>query len=78
VKEDRVIPISAILKELRIEFILGYVIEDFARVLEFLQAGKINARSMVTDRVNLEQLPDAFEGLRQPGSQIKMMIMPNA
>lgn len=77
-KEDKVIPISAILKELRVQFILGYVAEDFATVLEFLQAGKINAKSMVTDRVNLDQLPDAFEGLRQPGSQIKMMIMPNA
>jgi len=27
--------------------------------------------------VTLGDLPDAFEGLRQPGSQIKMMILPN-
>lgn len=77
-KEDKVIPISAILKELRVQFVLGYVEEDFAKVLDFLQAGKIKAAAMVTDRVTLGQLPDAFEGLRQPGSQIKMMILPNA
>jgi (R,R)-butanediol dehydrogenase/meso-butanediol dehydrogenase/diacetyl reductase len=77
-KEDTVVPISATLKELRIQFVLGYVEEDFAKVLEFLQAGKINAKSMVTDRVSLKDLPDAFEGLRQPGNQIKLMIMPNA
>jgi len=76
-KEDRVVPISAILKELRVQFILGYVDADFARVLAFLQAGKIPAAAMVTDRVTLGDLPDAFEGLRQPGSQIKMMILPN-
>lgn len=77
-KEDKVIPISAILKELRVQFVLGYVEEDFAKVLDFLQAGKIKAAAMVTDRVSLGELPDAFEGLRQPGNQIKMMILPNA
>lgn len=77
-KEDTVVPISAILKELRVQFVLGYVDEDFATVLDFLQAGKIKAAAMVTDRVTLGQLPDAFEGLRQPGSQIKMMVLPNA
>jgi (R,R)-butanediol dehydrogenase/meso-butanediol dehydrogenase/diacetyl reductase len=77
-KQDTMVPISAILKELRLQFVLGYVEEDFARVLTFLQAGKINAKAMVTDRVGFDTLPDAFEGLRQPGNQIKMMIMPNA
>ncbi|MFM2280579.1 MAG: hypothetical protein RLZZ444_2810 [Pseudomonadota bacterium] len=76
-KDDTMLPLSAIFKELKVQFILGYVEEDFATVLEFLQAGKINANAMVTDRVNFETLPDAFEGLRQPGNQIKMMIMPN-
>lgn len=77
-KEDTVVPISATLKELRLQFVLGYQEEDFAKVLDFLGAGKINARPMVTDRVNLAQLPEAFEGLRQPGNQIKLMIFPNA
>ncbi|MCA3435814.1 MAG: zinc-binding dehydrogenase [Rhodobacter sp.] len=75
-KEDTLIPISAILKEVKLQFILGYVDADFAKVLAVLQAGKINAAAMVTDRVALSDLPDAFEGLRQPGSQIKMMILP--
>lgn len=77
-KEDTFIPITAILKELRMQFVLGYVDSDFATVLDFLQAGKIPAAAMVTDRVTLGQLHEAFEGLRQPGSQIKMMILPNA
>jgi len=77
-KQDTMLPLSAIFKELRIQFVLGYVEDDFAKVLAFLQAGKINAKAMVTDRVDFDALPDAFEALRQPGNQIKMMIMPNA
>ena len=75
-KEDTQIPISAILKELRIQYILGYQEQDFARVLAFLQAGRVNPAPMVTDRVSLTALPEAFEGLRQPGNQIKLLILP--
>ena len=76
-KPDTVVPIAAILKELKIQFVLGYLESDFARVLDALQAGKIEASAMVTDRVTFESLPEAFEGLRQPGSQIKMLIDPH-
>ncbi len=75
-KEDVQIPLTAILKELKIQYILGYQEEDFARVLDFLQAGRVKPAPMVTDRVSLDDLPDAFEGLRQPGNQIKLMILP--
>lgn len=77
-KEDAQIPLTAILKELKIQYILGYQEQDFARVLAFLQAGRVRPAPMVTDRVNLDQLPAAFEGLRQPGNQIKLMILPQA
>lgn len=75
-KEDTQIPISAILKELKIQYILGYQESDFARVLDFLGQGRVKPAPMVTDRVTLADLPDAFEGLRQPGNQIKLMILP--
>jgi threonine dehydrogenase-like Zn-dependent dehydrogenase len=32
---------------------------------------------MITDVVGLEQLPDAFEALRKPTTQIKLMVRPN-
>lgn len=77
-KEDTQIPLTAILKELKIQYILGYQEADFARVLGFLQQGRVKPAPMVTDRVALTALPDAFEGLRQPGDQIKLMILPQA
>jgi (R,R)-butanediol dehydrogenase/meso-butanediol dehydrogenase/diacetyl reductase len=75
-KEDTQIPLTAILKELRIQYILGYEEADFGRVLQFMQQGRVKPAPMVTDRVSLAALPAAFEALRQPGSQIKLMILP--
>ncbi|MFP4238120.1 MAG: zinc-binding dehydrogenase [Rhodosalinus sp.] len=75
-KPDEVIPIAAILKELRLQFVLGYVESDFARVLDYLGQGRIRADGMVTDRVTLDELPAAFEALRHPDRQIKVMVRP--
>ena len=77
-KEDTQIPLSAILKQLKIQYVLGYQEQDFARVLAVLQSGGVKPGPMVTDRVTLDALPEAFEGLRQPGNQIKLMILPSA
>lgn len=76
-KPDEIVPIAATLKELRLQFVLGYLDSDFARVLDMMGKGLVDARSMITDRTDLAGLPDAFEGLRKPGSQIKLMIKPN-
>lgn len=75
-KDDTLLPLLAILKELRVQFILGYEQADFARVLGFLGQGRIPARRMLTDEVGLAALPAAFEALRRPSTQIKVMIRP--
>lgn len=75
-KEDSLVPISAILKELSIQFVLGYVDEDFEIVLDSLASGAINARPMISQRVTLADLPDAFEALRRPTTQVKVLIDP--
>jgi (R,R)-butanediol dehydrogenase/meso-butanediol dehydrogenase/diacetyl reductase len=77
-KPDEIIPIAATLKELRLQFILGYLDSDFARVLDMMGRGLIDAKAMISDRTNLDGLPEAFEGLRRPQGQIKLMIHPKA
>lgn len=77
-KPDEIIPIAATLKELRLQFILGYLDSDFARVLDMMGRGLINAKPMISDRTNLDGLPEAFERLRRPQGQIKLMIHPKA
>lgn len=76
--EDAVVPISAILKELNIQFVLGYVSEDFEIVLDAIAKKTINAMPMVSDIVGFDELPAAFEALRRPKGQIKVLIRPGA
>ncbi len=40
-------------------------------------SGRVDPRPMITDMVTLDQLPGAFEALRKPTSQIKVMVRPN-
>ncbi len=75
--EDKHVPISAIFKEINIQYILGYGRPDWRLVLDLLDAGRVDPKPMITDVVSLEQLPAAFEALRKPTSQIKVMVRPN-
>lgn len=75
--EDKTVPISAIFKEINIQYILGYGRPDWRLVLDLLDAGRVDPKPMITDVISLEQLPDAFEALRKPTSQIKVMVRPN-
>ncbi|TMV87151.1 zinc-binding dehydrogenase [Thioclava sp. BHET1] len=76
-KPDQIVPIAATLKELRLQFVLGYLDADFARVLDMMGRGLIDAKAMITDTTPLADLPDSFEALRHPDGQIKLMIHPH-
>lgn len=73
---DTIVPISGILKEIDLQFVLGYVDEDFALVLDALAAGRIDPAPMITDEVTLDELPAAFEALRHPSTQVKVLVRP--
>jgi (R,R)-butanediol dehydrogenase/meso-butanediol dehydrogenase/diacetyl reductase len=75
--EDAMTPISAIFKEVNIHYVLGYGRPDWRLVLDLLDAGRVDPRPMITDTVTLDQLPQAFEALRKPTTQIKVMVRPN-
>jgi (R,R)-butanediol dehydrogenase/meso-butanediol dehydrogenase/diacetyl reductase len=75
-KPDEILPLSAALKELRIQFVMAYSDEDFSRVLSLIAAGRLDAEKMITNRVSLDDLPVEFEKLRTPSDQIKLMVAP--
>jgi (R,R)-butanediol dehydrogenase/meso-butanediol dehydrogenase/diacetyl reductase len=75
--EDAMTPINAIFKEVNIQYVLGYGRPDWRLVLDLLDAGRVDPRPMITDMVTLDDLPRAFEALRKPTSQIKVMVRPN-
>lgn len=75
--EDTTVPFSAIFKEINVQYVLGYATPDWRLVLDLLDAGRVDPRPMITDIVALEDLPAAFEALRKPSTQIKVMVRPH-
>ncbi len=71
---DHLFPTKALVKELDISFSFVYRQEDFATVLHLLGEGRINGAAMISDRIDLAALPEAFEALKQPNKQIKVMF----
>jgi len=53
-----------------------YTKAENAFVLEMIAAGRIDPAPMITHRIGLRELPAAFEALRAPVDQCKVMVMP--
>ncbi len=75
-ENDTIRPIYGINKELSVQFVLGYTPEEFSATLEHLAEGRIDVRPMITGRVGLEQVPEAFSTLRQPDQHAKILVQP--
>lgn len=73
---DTFTPAAALFKEVRLQFSNTYSVQQFEHVARTFDAGHVEPRAMITDTVSLEQLPDAFEALRQRSNQCKVMVDP--
>jgi (R,R)-butanediol dehydrogenase/meso-butanediol dehydrogenase/diacetyl reductase len=71
---DTIMPLMGIMKELEIQFVLGYRPADFDYVIAMIASDRIDVAHMVTDIVDLDALPAAFEALRKPSHQCKVML----
>jgi (R,R)-butanediol dehydrogenase/meso-butanediol dehydrogenase/diacetyl reductase len=71
---DTIMPLMGIMKELELQFVLGYRPADFDYVIAMIASDRIDVAPMVTDVVDLDGLPSAFEALRQPTHQCKVML----
>ena len=73
---DRIEPFFGIVKELSLQFVLGYTPEEFARCLRLLAEGMVDAKALVTGRVGLAGVKGAFEELANPERHTKIMVEP--
>jgi (R,R)-butanediol dehydrogenase/meso-butanediol dehydrogenase/diacetyl reductase len=71
---DTIMPLVGIMKELEIQFVLGYRHADFDYVIAMIAQNRVDVSHMVTDIVTLDALPEAFEALRKPSHQCKVML----
>jgi threonine dehydrogenase-like Zn-dependent dehydrogenase len=75
-KPDSLVPSLVMFKQLRLQGSMVYSRREFEIVAEILDAGHVEARTMITDTVPLAELPNAFEALRRPTYQCKTLVDP--
>ncbi len=71
---DTIMPLIGIMKEINLQFVLGYRPADFDFVIGMIATDRIDVSPMITDIVTLDELPPAFEALRKPSHQCKVML----
>jgi (R,R)-butanediol dehydrogenase / meso-butanediol dehydrogenase / diacetyl reductase len=71
---DQIMPITCIMKELRIDFSVGYTHAEFQETIDALASGRIDAKPMITDVIAVDEVPAMFEALRRPGARAKVMV----
>lgn len=70
---DSIMPFFALVKELQLQFAIAHTRDDFETSVAMLAQRRIDIAPMITDIVSLDELPDAFEALRTPSHQCKVL-----
>jgi threonine dehydrogenase-like Zn-dependent dehydrogenase len=73
---DHFRPMLGINKELQLQFVLGYTPFEFAETLRNLAEGRIPAEPIITGRVGIAGVPEAFEALAHPDAHAKILVEP--
>jgi threonine dehydrogenase-like Zn-dependent dehydrogenase len=74
--EESFIPMLAISKELQLTFVIFYTAEEFAEALRLIKDGEINWKPLITGKVGLEGVTQAFKDLGDPELHAKILIQP--
>jgi threonine dehydrogenase-like Zn-dependent dehydrogenase len=75
-ERDAITPFFAIGKELNLQFVLGYDPMEFEATLRSIAEGEMDVEPMITGRVGLDGVPDAFRALAHPDQHCKILVTP--
>ena len=75
-RSDSFVPFTLVAKEVRLQSSAFYDRRDFEVCADALDKDADTQRSMVTDTVQLEDMPPVFEALRQRTTQCKVLVDP--
>jgi threonine dehydrogenase-like Zn-dependent dehydrogenase len=65
---------KCLMKEVSIEFAIGYTKAEFEETIDALASGRLDAKPMITDVIGLGDVPAMFDALRKPGNRAKVLI----
>ena len=71
---DSINPLTCIMKEMSIDFALAYNRAEFQQTIDALASGTIDATPMITDVIDIGEVPEMFTALKHPGSRAKVMV----
>jgi len=75
-EKDQIQPFFGINKELNIQFVLGYDPAEFADTLRNIAEGKTPVEPLITGKVGVEGVAQAFEDLGSPERHAKILVEP--
>jgi (R,R)-butanediol dehydrogenase/meso-butanediol dehydrogenase/diacetyl reductase len=75
-KPDPFVPVVALMKELTMLFVVYYRAADYRYTIDMMHAGRLDALPMVSERIGLDAFPAAFEALKHPTTQCKVLVIP--
>ena len=73
-----IVPMALNFKEARLTGCYSNTHEENRRCLEWMAAGKLDGRRLVTDTVPLTQLPAVYRARIDTGQAIKVIVAPGA
>jgi threonine dehydrogenase-like Zn-dependent dehydrogenase len=73
---DTIHPMHGISKELSVQFVLAYTAAEFASTLRHIAEGTIPTGPLITGRVGLDGVAQAFEELASPDRHAKILVEP--
>src|SRR4051794_23684942 len=73
---DRTEPMLGIMKELNVQYVLGYTPDEFADALRLIAEGEVDAAALVTATVGIDGVGQAFADLANPERHIKILVEP--
>jgi len=75
-ERDTIQPLFGINKELNVQFVLGYSREEFGATLRHIAEGTIPTEPLITGKVGVEGVAQAFEDLGSPEHHAKILVEP--
>jgi threonine dehydrogenase-like Zn-dependent dehydrogenase len=67
---------SLVSKGLRVVGSCAFKPSNYARAIQLLTSGEVDPEPIVSERVSLDEAPDAFERLRSPGNLVGILVEP--
>jgi threonine dehydrogenase-like Zn-dependent dehydrogenase len=72
---DAIHPMLGIVKELNLQFVLGYTQEEFAATLGHIAEDRIPTAPLITGRVGIDGIANAFDELASPERHAKILVV---